>query len=383
MVRTVRVAGVAVGALMLLIGIPRVSTAAVRPPDPAAVLTRRITADLRAHPKVPGEAVAVRAPGIDVAVAGGTADRATGRPLTPETPFRIASVTKTFVAATALRLAEEGRLDLDVPIDTLLDPATTALLAGDGYRTDRITVRMLLAHTAGLFDYAGSAAYDRRNVTDPGHRWTPDEQVRFAVEHGDPLADPGAEFHYADTGYVLAGEIIARVTGAALATAVRTTLDFAALGLEHTWWDGLEEPPPGEPPLAHQYVDRSFDGSTLDPSYDLFGGGGLVSTVGDVTAFFAALFDGRVFADPETLRSMTTVTRAGRSEGAALGLFGARRSGVPCWGHPGYWGTVAWACPDRRLAFTITTNQADEAVIDTGPLERTVVRLATPSGAGV
>jgi len=325
---------------------------------------------------MPGEAVDARAPGLALAVAAGYADVATKRPLTVDTPFRIASVTKTFVAATALKLAEQGRLDLDAPIDTLLSPRTAAILAADRYPIDRITVRQLLGHTAGLFDYASSAAYDARTAADPSHLWTREEQVRLAVDHGEPLAPPGAKFHYSDTGYVLLGEIIERSTSVDIGTAVRTVLDFDTLGLADTWWEALEAAPPGLPPLAHQYDGREFDGATLHPSYDLYGGGGLVSTVGDVTTFFRALFDGDVFADPATLETMRTVSRPGRAEGGALGLFRYRIAGVPCWGHPGFWGTVAYACPDRDLAFTIATNQADESSIDTTRLERAVVREA-------
>ena len=314
--------------------------------------------------------------GLEVAVASGYADVATKRPLTVDTPFRIASVTKTFVAATVLKLAEQGRLDLDGSVERYLSPGTVTLLRGDGYDTDAMTVRHLLGHTAGLFDYAGSDAYDDRNTTDPTHVWTPQEQLQFAVDAGDPLAAPGEELHYADTGYLLLGEIIERTTGADLPTAVRDTLDFAGLGLTHTWWDGLEPAPAGMAPLAHQYYGREFDGATLDPSFDLFGGGGLVSTVGDVTTFFRALFGGEVFADPATLAAMTTVSPPGRADGAALGLFRYRIGGTTCWGHPGYWGTVAYACPDRDLAFTIATNQADESAIDTTRLEHTLVRLA-------
>ena len=109
-------------------------------------------------------------------------------------------------------------------------------------------------------------------------------------------------------------------------------LDFAALGLDHTWWEVLEPAPTGLPDRAHQYYGRTFDNVDLDASHDLYGGGGLVSTVGDVTRFFRALFDGRVFADPTTLDAMTTVSDAGRAEGGALGLFRTEVGGEECWG---------------------------------------------------
>jgi D-alanyl-D-alanine carboxypeptidase len=350
-------------------------------PGPRDQLVAAVDANLRAHPKIPGEAVSVRAPGLDLAAARGLADVAAGIPLGVETPFRIASVTKTFVAATALRLVEDGAISLDAPVARHLSPETVVLLAADGYDPERITVHQLLDHTAGLFDYASTAAYDAVNTTDPGHRWTPEEQLRFATDHGDPLAAPGDEYHYSDTGYVLLGEILERVTGEPLATAVRTTIGFDRLGLDHTFWEILEPAPSGEPARAHQYYDRSFDNIGLDASHDLYGGGGLVSTVADVTRFFRALFDGRVFTRTETLDTMRTISAPGRADGAALGLFRYRIAGTECWGHPGYWGTVAYACPALGLAFTIETNQANEAALDTTTVEHTVVRLARAAAA--
>ncbi len=95
-----------------------------------------------------------------------------------------------------------------------------------------------------------------------------------------------------------------------------------------------------------------------------------------MSRFFQALFDGEVFEHDATLDTMLTVSRPGRHDGAALGIFAWEVDGVRCWGHPGYWGTVAAYCPSRHVAYALTTNQADEDAIDTGPLERTIVGLA-------
>ena len=73
---------------------------------------------------------------------------------------------------------------------------------------------------------------------------------------------------------------------------------------------------------------------------------------------------------------MLTVSGPGRKAGAALGIFETRIAGVRCSGHPGWWGTEAYHCPTRRLTFALTVNQADEHVIDTGPVERAIVGLA-------
>jgi D-alanyl-D-alanine carboxypeptidase len=371
----------AVVVVAALLGIAVMPVAAESDPATGAARARtelraQLERDLRAHPSIPGEAVSVRAPGLDVAVARGDADIGHHTPLRVDTPFRIASVTKTFVAVSVLRLVEQGRIELDAPIVRFLSRESLATLARGGYDADRITVRQLLDHTSGLFDYAGSDAYDTLNTSNPGHRWTRAEQLAFAVDHGAPVGAPGAVYRYADTGYILLGELLERTTGRSLAAAVRDEVGFGRLGLGHTWWETFEVAPSGNGPLAHQYYDTTFDGATLDPSFDLFGGGGLVSTVGDVSRFFRALFDGRVFERDATLDTMLTVPNPARDDGAALGIFRWNVDGVRCWGHPGYWGTVAAYCPARRVAYALTTDQADEDAIDTEPLERTIVRLA-------
>ncbi len=363
------------GFLVLAVGaLQPASVAAVSDPTPR--LQRALARNLRAHPAMPGEAAAVQGPGLRTEAAVGDADPATGTPLTSETPFRIASVTKTFVAVTVLRLVEQGQLALDDPIAPRLDPATDDLLRADGYRTERITVRQLLDHTSGLFDYATSAAYDELNTSDPGRHWTAADQLQFAVEHGDPLAPPGARYHYADTNYVLLGQIVERATGEPLPAAVRRLVGFEQLGLDHTWWEQREPEPAGLAPRAHQLFGDTFDNITLDASADLYGGGGLVSTVGDVTTFFRALFAGRVFDDDASLDEMLTVSKPGRRAGAALGIYATTIDGVRCYGHPGYWGTEAYACPALDAAFTIATNQAVETTLDTTPVQHTLLQLA-------
>jgi D-alanyl-D-alanine carboxypeptidase len=165
------------------------------------------------------------------------------------------------------------------------------------------------------------------------------------------------------------------VTGAPLARAVRDEIGFDRLGLDHTHWEQLEAAPAGQPERAHQYYDTTFDNIRLDASSDLYGGGGLVSTVGDLTRFYQALFDGQVFSDDATLDSMLTVAEPGRAAGAGLGIFTATIGGQRCWGHPGYWGTEAYACPKLSMAFALETNQANEADLDTRAVERTIVAI--------
>ena len=109
--------------------------------------------------------------------AAGVAYPGAGGPITVDTPLRIASNTKTFTAATVLRLWETGRIDLDAPIGPLLSPSLNALLIADGYDTAAITVRHLLSHSSGLYDHGSDQRFVEAVMADPGHHWTREELV--------------------------------------------------------------------------------------------------------------------------------------------------------------------------------------------------------------
>lgn len=179
-------------------------------------------------------AIFVTGRGVSTAYGAASGEADVGTALTVDTPLRLASNTKTFVAATALRLWENGRLDLDAPIDGLLSAPLTRLLEADGYDTRRITVRQLLTHSAGLYDHAGDPRFIQTSIAQPDRRWTREGLVRLATEYGDPRSAPGTEFRYSDTGYILLGDIIERVTGRDIAAAVRAELGFDRLGLKST-----------------------------------------------------------------------------------------------------------------------------------------------------
>lgn len=309
--------------------------------------------------------------------ATGAADPAR-RPLTVDTPFRIASNTKTFVAATALRLWEQGRLQLDAPIGPLLTPALDGLLRADGYDTGRITIRHLLSHSGGLYDHGSDRRYLAAVLADPSHVWTREELVRLSTAYADPQSLPGTEFRYSDTGYILLGDIIERVTGQNLAVAVRATLRLERFGLRATWWERFERAPAGAASRAHQWLGAR-DATGVDPSMDLYGGGGLVMSPRDLAVFFAALFEGRVFDRPETLREMLWRGPHRGAERYRLGIFVARVDGVEVYWHTGFWGTAAAYAPARRVAAAgASTNQ--EAY---PRLQRLVQRLAATGSAAI
>jgi D-alanyl-D-alanine carboxypeptidase len=324
-----------------------------------------VDADVAAWPTMPGRLLHVLTPDVDVEVSAGVADLATGEPLVPGARFRIASVTKSFVAAATLRLVEDGRLSLDDTAATLLAGPYDELLRDGGYDTSAITLRHLLTHTSGLYDFA-SDAYDASipggfTATcheDPGHRWTRFEQIAFAMSHGKPYGEPGTVFGYSDTGACLVGEIIERTTGQTMGAAIRELVGYDRLGLTHTWQETIEPEPADLPQLSHQY-EGSMDVARMDASVDLYGGGGLMSTCGDLARFFRGLLQGDVFHYPATLETMTT-TLVGipRAEGtpldddpakAAMYLFRAHIGGETWWGHGGYWGTTVFTCPVRDV----------------------------------
>jgi D-alanyl-D-alanine carboxypeptidase len=288
--------------------------------------------------------------------AAGLADPNTGRRMTPHTPLRVASNTKTFVAATVLRLWEQGKLDLEGPIRPLLDPRLEAILSGDGYRTDQITVRHLLSHSGGLYDHGSDPRYDKRVFTE-NRRWTPEEQIRLMAEYADPQSPPGTEFRYSDGGYILLGNIIERITGKPLARAVRDELRLNRLGLRSTWWEIFEQPPAGSEPRARQY-HKGQDVTDLHPSFDLYGGGGQAMSAHDLAIFMAALFENRVFQRKETLRAMLWKGPHKGAERYRLGLQAESVNGVDVYYHSGFWGTYAYYNTERKIAAGgVTTNQ--------------------------
>ena len=315
---------------------------------------------------------------------GGMADPAHGTPMTADHPVRLASNAKTFIAAAVLRLWEEGKLDIDDPIAARLGIEHTEMLRGDGYDTEAITVRHLLTHTSGLFDHTVPPVYVESILSDPQHRWTRTEQVSGAVEWGDPHAGPGEVYTYCDTGYVLLGEVVERVAERPMAQAVRDLVGYADLGMGSTWWEILEEPPVGVPERAHQFLD-DLDVTGFDPSYDLYGGGGVVSTVGDLARLWRGLFSTGVFVRPETLDAMLTTIDGTRALADAspralppgayrMGVWEVEVGGYRTYRHTGFWGTLATYVPELDLVVTLTVNQNQCGTV-MNDLTREVIRI--------
>lgn len=263
----------------------------------------------------------------------GTADLATGTPPPVDGEVRIASNTKMFVATIVLQLVDEGRIDLDAPIDTYLP----GLIAGDGIDGARITVRQLLQHTSGLPEYADQIAADafaaqKRYIS-------PRDMLEIALTR-PAVFEPGARWEYSNTNYLVLGLLIEAVTDRALAQQIDERI-AAPLGLEHTYL-----PSPGEwmlrgehPVGYHAQTPGDLrDISEMDTSF-AWAAGAMVSTPRELNTFMSALVGGELLSDTALALMQTTVPAGDElwPDGAyGLGLQSWHLScGGLAWGHGG------------------------------------------------
>ncbi|MFJ2862880.1 serine hydrolase domain-containing protein [Kitasatospora sp. NPDC087314] len=302
-------------------------------------------------------------------VTSGAADLTAGQPVPRDGYFRIASVTKTFVATVTLQLAGDRRLSLDDPVERWLP----GLVSGNGNDGRAITIRQLLQHTSGIHDdYPDyTSAEDFRQ-----HRYdtyTPEQTVARAMFHR-PDFQPGAGWSYSNTGYVLLGMIIERVTGHPWHEEVMDRI-VRPLGLDHTFWPGTSPTLPQ--PHAETY-QRFKAGEPLVDVTEQVGQGtngeaGLVSTTADLDRFFRALLGGRLLPPAQLTLMEQTVPVSKEFEqlmpGArdGLGLFSRPLScGGVYWGHEG--GDSGWITADgvtadgqRSVTVSLSGVQADSA----------------------
>lgn len=271
--------------------------------------------------------------------------------------MRSASITKSYVATAVLRLMEQGRLALTDPLSMRLAGRTVAVLCAGGYRPQDITLRMLLEHTSGLADYATHEVFVERVLGDPTHRWTRDEQIAVAMQQPQ-VGAPGERYEYADSNYVLLGEVLEQVTGQPMPLAIRMLAGFDTLDLRHTWFETLEPIPADAPPRLAQHHDDERGSvlvQSLDASSDLYGGGGLLTTLPDLARFFRALVRGECFARADTAALMRTPTPLSIAQGElpyGLGLEVLQVDGITLYGHTGYWGVAAWHCVSHDFTLT-------------------------------
>ena len=312
----------------------------------------------------------------------GFADVASRTPVTPDTAFAFASVSKTFTSALIIELIGEGRLRLTDSAVTLLPPLRIAL-------DRRITVAMLLNHTSGLADYFLNPKIDGPLQARPADAWTTDRTLGYV---GKRLSAPGAAWHYSNTNYLLLGLIAERATGQSLADAIRTRL-LEPAGLAATWYQAGEA---ATATLAHGYrfgatkltakpIDLD-DGSGIAPFRSVVtaagGAGSMAGTSADLARWARALYGGKVLGPQGTAMllsgfSKTTNYLPGVAYG--YGVQAVTIEGHPSLGHSGRllgFQSAVRHFPIEGLTIAVLTNQSRA---DPGLIVRALVAVALPT----
>jgi len=312
---------------------------------------------IRTSGKYPGVSAAILFPdGSLWAGVSGVAITSKGTPVTTDTLFSVGSITKTFVAALIGRLARIGTIGLDDPL---------ARYVPDFPNAANIAIRQLLNHTSGIRDLF--EVLDTAILANPAATWTVDQVLAHI---GKPYFEPGTDYHYSNTDYVLLGLVIEKATGRTVGDLVRAAF-LTPLALNHTYLQTEEEVQGAK---AHGYmptggVPRDNSAGTMLPftaeATAASFAGAYVSTASDLAVWADALYGGRVL-DEATLAAMADVTasRAGPHKplhlyGYGLGFEETTIAGQVGWGHQGhldgFWSAMEYV-PAYNVTIVVLTN---------------------------
>ncbi|MFH9015678.1 serine hydrolase domain-containing protein [Streptomyces sp. NPDC017943] len=304
-------------------------------------------------------------------VTSGIAELGTDRPVPADGRFRISCITKPFVAVVVLQLVAEGKIDLDRSVESYLP----GLLPYG----EKITVRNLMQHTSGLYNYMDS-------FQKPGDRFLRDRYKHYepedliAIAAAKPLEfEPGTKFAYCNTNYFIVGLLIKKVTGRSYRDEIRERV-LEPLALDETVLPG--DDPNIPEPHARGYMQiggEPVDVTLMNPS-EAGCAGEIISTTADLDRFFSALFSGELLKEAE-FTEMTTplppemIENLPMGIGYGLGIMKLENDDdLDLWGHgagiPGY-ATFAATTRDLsarvQLSFTIGDKDfgpdAEQAVI--------------------
>ncbi|MEV0613000.1 serine hydrolase domain-containing protein [Nonomuraea sp. NPDC050404] len=285
---------------------------------------------------------------------------------------RIGSNAKTFTATMVLQLVAEGKVGLDVPADDYLPE----------FGLDRrITVRMLLQHTSGVFNFTGEYYEDGTfapgiPATPAGKEWVdnrfktyrPEELVRLALSKPARF-EPGTDWSYSNTNYALARLLIEKVTGRTYAEEIQRLI-LGPLGLTGTVAPTTQTEIPQPHPRAYYRYEEDGEQQTVDvtlqnPSW-ISSGGDMISTSRDLQTFISALVGGRLLP-PALLAEMCTPEA---KAGYGLGVFVQEAPGggtiiTHNGGMAGH-GALMYSTPGGGKTLTATLNYVDDAALSLG-----------------
>ena len=325
--------------------------------------------------RIAGVQIAVRAAdGQTWLGEAGYADFDPDRLVRSDTVFSIASVSKTFIAALILQLAEEDKLDLDVPYGRYL----TA-----GPRSENVTIRQLLSHTSGIYDYFENPRYTRiteawlKTTSGDGlsgreHLWTYDEIMEL-VKPRSGYCKPGTCYRYSNTNYVILGRIAELVADAPLHKQLRKRF-FRPLGMADTYYQPAEVPP-ADAAHGHWGFGGSWSDHTRSSQLRPFtaavsvanAAGSVASTAHDLAIWADALYGGHVLSAESLVQMTTSMSEGAYGLGTDIAVWGGHRA----WGHNGGlrgFDSAMWYYPETGVTIVMLSSQGNWLTAD--PLDR-------------
>ena len=270
--------------------------------------------------------------GESAGVAVGKGSLETGQAPPMDGEVRVGSNTKTFVAVVVMQMVQEGKVGLDEPIETYLP----GLIKGEGIDASRITVRQLLQHTSGLPDF-DETLVGTTDVFQYRHHYVTPRDVLDSALSKPAQFEPGAQWKYTNTNYVVLGMLVERVSQRPVGEQIDQRI-VKKLGLSHTYF-----PAPGEekirgthPQGYHLSAEGKLEDITeMDPALG-WAAGAMVSTPSELNTFFQTVFDGRLLTQASIDEMKKGVDTGAGGAVYGLGLIGRSLScGGTAWGHGG------------------------------------------------
>ena len=290
-------------------------------------------------------------------------DSYVGVPIRADHVLAIGSNSKTFAAILLLRYQERGLLSLDARIGRFLAPIANV--------DTTITVRQLLQHTSGLGDYSATQAYRDSTLARANRLWSTSDLVKLIPA---PQFAPGTSWSYCNTNYLLAGMIAQQVGGAPLHVLVRNEIT-GPLGLDSTRYVP-QELVLGS--LAHRWIngqDLSARPMTAEWS-GAWAAGAIVSTAGEMTELYEALFGGRLLSSA----SLNQMLQFSGPDDYGLGISRKAVGGQTVFGHTGdirgYMST-AFRVPALSASVVVLTNDEPGAPVAVADTLVRLIALAT------
>ena len=239
--------------------------------------------------------------GKNYKAAAGLADRKSGRQVKSDDLFEIGSATKVFTGISIFQLIESGKLSLDTKLKTFYPKGKITQLAnykGENYWED-VTVGMLLQHTSGFIDYFNVYGDDKKALKILGGKekhFTFSQLIDISVSFGDANFKPGEQFKYCNTGYIILGDIISKVSGMDWHDYMQQHI-LDKVGMKQTYF-GSRITPKLRASMPKGYMARKevfMAASLAGPA------GEIISTLGDLSLLMQAWAKGALYKENKTL----------------------------------------------------------------------------------